>query len=118
MAQIQGDKQGGFIPAANKALHDAIVNHFDRFSTKLPLVFENNEKRCYVGYNNSFRFNSVFEDKDEFEQIIMAEEKNDAPKIALIRAIWPLFKDNDYNTVALEEGIGKEDFLKSVLEKQ
>ena len=118
MALIQGDKQGRVMPAASKALHDAIVNHFDRFSAKIPLVFENVEKRCYVGYNNAFRFNSVFEDKDEFEQIIMAEEKNDAPKIALIRAIWPLFKDNDYNVVALEEGIGKEDFLKSVLEKQ
>ena len=118
MAQIQGEKQGGFVPAANKVLHDAIVNHFDRFSSKLPFVFENREKRCYVGYNNLFSINSVFEDKDEFEQIIMSEYNNDAPKINLIRAIWPLFKRNDYNVVALEEGIGKEDFLKSVLEKQ
>ena len=118
IAQIQDDKQGGVMPAASKALHDAIVNRFDRFSAKLPLVFENVEKRCYVGYNNLFRINSVFENKDEFEQIIMSEEKNDAPKIALIRAIWPLFKKNGYNVVALAEGISKEDFLKSVLEKQ
>jgi len=111
MALIQGDKQGNNLQEANKALHDAIVVDFQSFSSSLPLFIEN-EDSTQIGFNNIIQFNSVFDDKEEFEQIIFAKENDSAINIALIRAIWPLFKANGYQNKTIEK-ISKESFLKS-----
>ena len=111
MALIQGDKHGNNLQEANKALHDTIVVDFHSFSSSLPLFIEN-EDSTQIGFNNIIQFNSVFDDKEEFEQIIFAKENNSAINIALIRAIWPLFKANGYQNKTIEK-ISKESFLKS-----
>lgn len=111
MALIQGDKQGNNLQEANKALHDTIVVDFHSFSSSLPLFIENIDS-TQIGFNNIIQFNSVFGDKEEFEKIIFAEENNSAIDIALIRAIWPLFKANGYKNRTIEK-IGKENFLKA-----
>ena len=114
MTQIQGDEHGGYLPAASKALHDSIVSHFGRYSSSLPFFSEDYE-RGYAGYNIKMKFKSVFEDKDEFERIINAEENQNASEIDMIRAIWPLFKANNYSNFALPKGIKLKDSKKSNL---
>lgn len=114
MAQIQGDEHGGYLPAASKALHDSIVSHFGRYSSTLPF-FSEDQERCYAGYNIKMMFKSVFKDEDEFERIINKEEHQNASEITMIRAIWPLFKANDYSNFALPKGVKLKDAKKSYL---
>lgn len=120
MAQIQGDEHGGYLPAASKALHDSIVSHFGKYSSSLPFFSEDYE-RGYAGYNIKLMFKSVFENMDEFESLINAGENQNDAEIDMIRAIWPLFKANNYSNFALPKGVKLKDakklYLKPALEE-
>lgn len=114
MAHIQNDGNGACLPAANKALHDVIINHFHLFSANLPFFAEDFDATV-VGFNIGARIRTVFENKEEFENLINKKDNDDAAEIELIRAIWPLFKANDYNNVALPKGISIEEAKKTKL---
>lgn len=104
MSHIQGDKSGSDLPAASKTLHDVIVANFHVFSGSLPYWAEDYDG-VHVGYTVLLRFNSVFVDKEEFEQLIGSEENNNSAEIEMIRAIWPFFKANGYSNFVLPKGV-------------
>lgn len=105
MGQIRYDETPDFLPAANDALHDEVVQHFDSFSGELPVIAEQNGT-CYVGYVLSFAFQALFgKDKDEFQRVINDKKYDGAPEIGLVRAIWPLYEANQYQMVALPQGM-------------
>lgn len=114
MAQIQCDASGSLLPAASKALHNALVNHFDVFSASLPMFSEEYD-RVHAGYTFKLRFKSVFEDKEEFESLINSEQNDKAPEIEMIRAIWPIFKANGYSNFVLPKGETIESAKKTLL---
>lgn len=113
MAQIQNDKEGGFLPAASKELHDTIVAHFKIFSASLPF-FAEDFSGSVVGYTVKMRFRAVFEDKGEFERLIMGNENDDAPEIEMIRAIWPIYKANDCYNFNLPKGLSVDEAKKTM----
>ena len=119
LAQIQKEKKGGFLPKAMKLLHDSIINNFHMYSASLPFFAEDGMGAC-VGYTLRFNFSSVFENKDEFENLIFATKYDSADQIELVRAIWPLYKANDYNAVPLPDGftieMAKSSLLKPLLD--
>lgn len=104
LAHIPLDMSEELLPAAITALHDAMVARFEKFSSSVPMVGDQ-PSGCIVGYNPNMAFHLVFKDKEEFAQLIQSERFDDAPDIHLVRAIWPLFKANSYQTVTLPKGI-------------
>jgi len=119
MWNIQNDADGDVLPEAIDAMHDAVANHFERFSAIMPVVFDEQDL-CHAGYSLFFRFSKLFKDKDELENLICSEKNNNAPEIALIRSIWPIYKANGYSNFALPKGgkaeEAKKTMLKSALE--
>jgi len=119
MWNIQNDVDGGVLPEAIDAMHDAVANHFERFSAIMPVVAEEQD-HCYAGFNVNFRFSKLFKDKDELENLIYSDKNNTAQQIALIRAIWSIYKANGYSNFALPKGEKakevKKTLLKSALE--
>lgn len=116
MWNIQNDTDGGVFPESIDAMHDAVVNHFERFSSIMPVVAEE-QGHCYAGFNGNFRFSKLFKDKDELENLIYSEKNNDALQIALIRAIWPIYKANGYSNFALPKGEKAEEAKKTLLKE-
>ena len=113
MAQIPYDMTDEIFPAALETLHNSIVEHFDKYSSSLPVVHQQGDT-CLVGYNIT-AVHCAFKDKAEFEQIITSEENNKASEIQLIRAIWPLFKANGYYNITLPKGTDVETAKKTLL---
>lgn len=118
MAQIPYDMTEEILPAALDALHDSIVAHFNRYSSSLPLLYKQGDT-CLVGFN-SIVVHGAFKDKTELDQIINSDKNNTVNDIQLIRAIWPLFKANDYFNITLPDGAEvetvKQTLLKEALE--
>ncbi len=114
MVQIQNDIKGGLLPEASKALRDSIVAKFSVYSASLPF-FAEDYSSAVSGYNIQLRFRSVFNNPDDFERLIMAKENNVAPEVEMIRAIWPIFKANDYQNFNLPKGLSIEEAKKTKL---
>lgn len=120
MSHIQRDESKDSLPAAVELLHDSMVKHFERYSSSIPIVFEQNE-RAYAGFNQSLLFYGTFKDKEEFERIINDEKYKDAPSIDLIKAIWPIYKANGFQNFALpqdtEAEVAKTTLLRDALKE-
>lgn len=120
MSSIQEDKSKATLPAATELIHDSMMKHFERYSSSIPIYFVQNQS-LYFGFNQEFLFHEIFKDKQEFEQIINEERYNEAPDIDLIKAIWPIYKANNYQLVELTKGAGleknKDIFIKRVLKE-
>ena len=114
MSHIQWDESKDTLPAAVELIHDSMVKYFERYSSSIPIVFEQNE-RVFAGFNLSFLFNGTFRDKEEFERIINDEKYKDVPSIDLIKAIWPIYKANGFQNFALPKDAEAEEAKKTLL---
>ena len=114
MSHIQWDESKDALPAALELVHDSMMNHFERYSSSIPIMFEQNE-RIYAGFNQSFLFHGTFKDKEEFEGIINDEKYKEAPGIDLTKAIWPIYKANSYQNFALPKGAELEEAKNTLL---
>lgn len=113
MCQIPNGASG-FLPAASKALHDSMLTHFNKYSASLPF-FAEDFRGVVVGFTIKFSFKSVFANKEEFEALITSKGNDDAPEIEMIRAIWPLYRANDYSNFSLPQGMGIEEAKETML---
>ena len=104
MAHIQEDESKDYLQGPLVLIHDSMIDHFERYSSSLPFVTEQNG-RCHAGFISSFLFWGTFKEKDEFEEIINEQKYREAPSIDLIKAIWPVYKVNEYQNFTLPQGI-------------
>jgi len=104
MALIQEDESKDYLSGPLEFIHDSMVDHFERYSSSLPFVVEQNG-RCHAGFILSFLFWGTFKEKDEFEVIINEERYSNAPNINIIKAIWPVYKFNEYQNFTLPKRI-------------
>ncbi len=104
MAHIQEDESKDYLSGPLEFIHDSMVDHFERYSSSLPFVVEQNG-RCHAGFILSFLFWGTFKEKDEFEVIINEERYSNAPSINIIKAIWPVYKLNGYQNFTLPKRI-------------
>jgi len=75
-------------------LRKSVLAHFNKYSGKL--LFVGRGENAKASFQTLFRFDDIFSNKDEFENLIISEENDTAPNIGQLRAFWPIFKENDY----------------------